>query len=199
MKRFSSIRHGTPATIHAALQAKERLQPRVTPLPVSQSQRYYLKPGELYVGEETALVETVLGSCVAIAMFSPRNLLGSLSHSMLPTDGNAKFRAANCLEGARFVDCSIHCMLDWFLQRGVLRKEIVVKVFGGSAMFPGPESYGRIGVGRQNIERALQVIEQEKLYLAAFDLGGLGGRKIYFKTNTGEIFLKRLHRSELTK
>jgi len=144
-------------------------------------------------------VETVLGSCVAIAMFSPRYLVGSLSHCMLPSCGNPKSRTVNCPKEARFVDCALHCMLDWFLQRGIRRREIVVKVFGGADMFSGSEGNSRMGVGRQNIESALQVIEQEGLYLAAFDLGGMGGRKIFFKTYTGEIFLKRLNQSELMR
>jgi chemotaxis protein CheD len=200
MKRFKALRHGAPATIHAALTAKERRQRARVALPTgSQLSRYYLKPGELYIGEETALVKTLLGSCVAVAMFSPRCRVGSLCHSMLPSCGDAKSRAGNFPEGAKFVDCSVLCMLDWFLKRGILHDEIVVKVFGGSDMFSGPRGDERKGVGRQNIDMALKIIEEVGLELAALDVGGLRGRKIIFNTYTGEVFLKRLHRSELSE
>jgi chemotaxis protein CheD len=199
MKRFPAIPHGHPPTRHAALQTKEPRPSGGAASFAGRARRYYLKPGEMFIGEESALVETVLGSCVAIAIFSPRYLIGTLSHSMLPSCGKAKSPVENCSQGARFVDWSLHCMLDWFLRRGALRQELVVKVFGGSEMFTGAEGNVRVGVGRQNIESALQIIEQEGLYLAAFDLGGDKGRKIFFKTNTGEIFLKRLNQSELMR
>jgi chemotaxis protein CheD len=46
------------------------------------------------------------------------------------------------------------------------------------------------------VEIARQVIEDEGLAIVAEDVGGLRGRKIFFRSDTGEVWLKRLARGE---
>ena len=196
MKRLPANRYGVPAAIHTASSHRQPTSFKAL-IYRAKPARYYLKPGELFVGEEGMMVETLLGSCVAVSMFATRYRVGSICHSLLPSCRNETPCTTVCQDGPRYVDCSIRRMLTWFLTHGVLRKEIVVKLFGGSDLLSGPEGSLRKGVGRQNIERALAVIDEEGLYLAASDVGGLRGRKILFKTYTGEIFLKRLQRSGL--
>ncbi len=87
-------------------------------------------------------------------------------------------------------------MLEWFLQLGVEREEIDVKVFGGSDMIGCTEMKSRATVGQQNISKAFQVLEMERLRIAASDVGGQRGRKLFFSTHTGEVLLKRLRKSE---
>ncbi|MBU4260914.1 MAG: chemotaxis protein CheD [Proteobacteria bacterium] len=158
--------------------------------------RYYLKPGELFLGEEAAVVKTLLGSCVAVTMFSPRYHVGSVCHGVLPSCRNEHPCVGDCRDGPRYVDCAIRRMLEWFLTQGIARDEIVVKVFGGSDMYSTPEGNERKGVGKQNIDMALKTLEQEGLRLAASDVGGLRGRKVIFRIYSGEVFLKRLSSSE---
>ncbi|MEW6521945.1 MAG: chemotaxis protein CheD [Thermodesulfobacteriota bacterium] len=195
MKRSGVKRYGTSAVSQTVLQAAEPPWETEIPVPV-EPVRYYLKPGELFVGEEAARVKTLLGSCVAVTMFSPRCRVGSLCHSMLPTCRNENPCTGGCHDGPRYVDCAIRRMLDWFVKRGIGREEIEVKVFGGSDMFSGPQGHEYKGIGNQNIEMALKIIEKEGLKLKASDVGGLRGRKIIFKSYSGEVFLKRLRRSE---
>jgi chemotaxis protein CheD len=198
MIRESSVRRKASKSDSLKATKRSKLQQAITPFTPANPAYYSLKPGELFVGEEVAQVETLLGSCVAVVMFSPRTRVGAICHSLLPSCRNEEPCVTSCLQGPRFVDCSILRMLDWFLQRGIQRRELVVKLFGGSDMFAAAEDEStRKGIGQQNIERAMQVLEQEGLTLMASDVGGLRGRKIIFRTYTGEIFLKRLNRSEL--
>lgn len=158
--------------------------------------RHFLLPGELFTGREAAMVGTLLGSCVAVTMFSPRCRVGAVCHGMLPSCRNDQPCRGECPDGPRYVECSINRMLAWFSSQGILHTEIEVKVFGGSDMFA--DSSGetkRRGVGRQNIDMALQVLERDGLLPVVSDLGGRRGRKIFFKTDTGEVFLKRLGQS----
>lgn len=158
----------------------------------------YLKPGDIYVSEEPALIATLLGSCVSVTMFSPRLRAGAICHGQLPSCKEIKPCECEqfCDEGIRFVDCSILRMLEWFMQKGVDREDIDVKVFGGSDMFGAKESSSKATVGQQNINMAIHVLEKEMLRISASDVGGIRGRKIIFATNTGEVLLKRLRKSE---
>ncbi len=159
--------------------------------------RIFLKPGNLYLGEKPALISTLLGSCVAVTMFSPRLKSGGISHGLLPGCREKSCAGGDfCPEGVRYVDCSIRRMFDWFRQRGAARGEIEVKVFGGSDMFGAKDETARTSVGRQNIARAFQVLDEEHLRIAASDVGGEAGRKILFFTHTGEVLLKHLRRTE---
>lgn len=194
MKRLPPNRFGMPAAIHTPLSFP---QPPLLQSVISHAEpaRCYLKPGELFVGEESTLVETLLGSCVAVSLFSPRYRLGAVCHSLLPSCRRENPCRTDCRDTPRFVDCSIRRMLEWFLERGIKQREIVVKLFGGSDLLAGPEGSGSKGIGRQNIDRAIAVIAEEGLLLSTSDVGGGRGRKILFKTYTGEVFLKRLSRA----
>lgn len=146
----------------------------------------YLKPGELAVAERPALVSTVLGSCVAVTLFSPRLGVGAICHAMLPLAAGR--------DGFKYVDSSLLHMLAQFDRLRVTKRELVVKLFGGADMFEPAKESGGSTVGRQNIQAARVLIRQEGLAVQAEDTGGRQGRKLLFYTHTGEVLLKRLSR-----
>jgi chemotaxis protein CheD len=158
---------------------------------------HYLKPGEIFFGEQATMVSTLLGSCVAVTMFSPRRRVGAICHGLLPSRREEHPCRGGCDEGARYVDCAIRLMLECFTKRGIVLSEIEVKVFGGSDMLAVRDGEsGSPTVGRQNLEKALHLIDKAGLRLLASDLGGPRGRKIYFATDTGEVHLRRLKKSQ---
>jgi chemotaxis protein CheD len=153
----------------------------------------YLKPGEIHFAEHPTLIVTVLGSCLAVTMFSRRGVLGAMCHGLLPRCKGERTCAGKCLEKFRFVDCSIEQMLKMFDKAGIKHRDIEVKVFGGADMFSREIKIpGLVSIGRQNVHTAEQVLEREGLAVAKMDVGGLQGRKILFYTDTGEVLLKRL-------
>lgn len=153
----------------------------------------YLKAGEVHVSRKPALVLTVLGSCLSVTMFHRRLSIGAICHGLLPQCRDMAECMAGCLDGTKYVDCSIHRMAKHFRGLGALPREIEVKVFGGADMFGG-RGAGKAGicVGMQNSKKALEIIEKEGLRVSSKDLGGAQGRKIFFNTATGEVLLKRL-------
>jgi chemotaxis protein CheD len=88
-------------------------------------------------------------------------------------------------------------MVRLFGGHKVKRNEIEVKCFGGANMFSRRAQVpGSIFIGKQNIQTAKQIIRSEGLNLLAMDVGGLQGRKIFFYTDTGEVYLKHLLKAE---
>ncbi len=158
----------------------------------------YLKPGEMHFSEEPAVVVTVLGSCLSVTMFCRRRRLSGICHGLLPKCGQQKKDChGECLEGFKYVDCSIRRMVQLFDRHKVRRSEIEVKCFGGADMFARPiERPGVVSIGKQNAMTAEEILKSEGLKLQVVDFGGLQGRKIYFNTRTGEVWLKRLHRAK---
>jgi len=162
----------------------------IEPLPT-----VYLKPGDMHFSAEQNVVITVLGSCLSVTMFSRSRGLGGICHSLLPQcDGQTRC-LGECLEGFKYVACSIRRMVRLFDRQRVRRSDIEVKCFGGADMFTKTiDRPGLASIGRQNITAAEQVLKSEGLKMHAVDVGGLLGRKIYFYTDTGEVLLKRLRK-----
>jgi chemotaxis protein CheD len=150
----------------------------------------YLNPGEIVVAESPASVTTVLGSCVAVTLFSPRTRFGAICHAVLPSGLE--------IEPGKYVDQSIRYMLDYLTDKGLDPQECVVKVFGGADMFAqaNPARAGRT-IGAQNIEAALATLAAAELKPTVVEVGGSLGRKLIFRTHTGEVFIKRVLKEQL--
>jgi chemotaxis protein CheD len=160
----------------------------------------FLKPGEMVVsdGSDPSIVTTLLGSCVAVTMFSARHRIGAICHALLPVCRHEGGCTPGHVEAGKYVECAVKLMLEKLASRGVGKLELETKLFGGSDMFEsGSDGCRSQSVGRQNIEMALKLLERESLRPVTQDLGGTRGRKIIFHTHTGEVFLKRLRKSEL--
>ena len=149
-----------------------------------------LMPGELFVAREPTIITTILGSCVSVAMFSPRFKTGAMCHALLPENGSTPGS-----DPLRFVDHAILHMIGEFSKLGIQRKDIQVKLFGGSDVLATVND--AVTVGTQNVIKAFEIIEREKLRLVAQDVRGEQGRKIFFNTCTGEILLKRVGKQDI--
>lgn len=148
----------------------------------------HLKPGELLIADRPCLISTLLGSCVAITLFSPDLKSGAICHALLPSCPAPGHGA--CPERFRHVECAIRAMLEGLRRRGIACGRIEAKVFGGADMF---RADSRFSVGRQNVAKSWDILRGEGVRIAAFDVGGTRGRKIIFSPHTGEVLLKRLN------
>lgn len=145
----------------------------------------YLKPGEVLITCKPVLVSTVLGSCVAVTMFSPRSGFGAICHAMLPDNVG---RGADL----RYVDTALHHLYSCAVENGV-GNDLVVKLFGGAQVLDiGERAVGRLTVGDQNVARAEAVLSDLGLVVAVRDTGGLRGRKLFFCTRSGDVYVRRM-------
>ena len=100
-------------------------------LPGPKLPQVHLRPGELVVTREPQWIVTVLGSCVAVTMFSARFGLAAICHGMLPRPHNDDQISSNPSMGFRYLSRVIPAMVDRFCQTGLEPKDIEVKMFGG--------------------------------------------------------------------
>lgn len=150
----------------------------------------YLNPAEIVLAECPATVTTVLGSCVAVTFFSPHTRLAAICHGVLPCGRDE--------EPGKFVDQSVRYMVEYFREKQVPLDQLVAKVFGGADMFPqmrGIRDQGTIGA--QNIQAALNTLEEVGINPAVVEVGGQQGRKLVYFCDTGEVFIKRVRKEQL--
>lgn len=150
-----------------------------------------LKPGELLISRDPFEVTTVLGSCVAVTMFSHRLSLAAICHAMLPSP-----YPCHCgdqgLQAYKYVIHAVPDMIKAFRRAAINSEEIEVKMFGGANVLRQGEDWTASGIGHENVQLARRLLAQENLAIKASNVGGRLGRKIVFNTLTGQVFHKHL-------
>lgn len=156
-----------------------------------------LPTGHVSIGDccfalRPVLLSTVLGSCVSVTFHHPGRGVGGMFHAMLPERALAKARQKPCL----FADGAVDAMLERFRASGMKGAELVVKLFGGANTMQ--ESHPvrlreMLDVGRKNVEAARAALTAHGLKPAAEDVLGPYGRKLFFSTGTGEVWLRYLN------
>lgn len=157
--------------------------------------KVFLQTGDCFFGVQPTLVTTVLGSCVAVTMHTPKMGLGTICHAFLPDSSDAK-RGGSEPQICRFVDTALQNMLETMDKVGVPRRDLVIKLFGGSTGIAvrGME-YSSFDIGRRNVEMARKLLRFARLEISVQDVGGNQGRKLMFNTHSGEVWLKRLNQT----
>lgn len=151
----------------------------------SHSHNIYLKPGEVLVSRTPVLVSTVLGSCVAVTMFSASRGFGAICHAMLPVNTG---READL----RYVDTALRHIYAKSLECGA-GNDVVVKLFGGAQVLNiGGRSPQKQTVGYQNVVMAETVLASLGLAVTTRDTGGNRGRKLFFCTRSGDVFVRHM-------
>jgi chemotaxis protein CheD len=145
--------------------------------------------GQAVFATEPSRLTTILGSCVAVSLYSTRRRSGMLSHIVLPKSRNAVENPA------KYADTAIPHMLSALRCEGVTPKELIAKVVGGACMF-GDNQLSKIG--DSNIQAAIQALEDAGINIVARDGGGNSGRRVSFDLATGIITVASVGRPART-
>ncbi len=149
------------------------------------SSNVYLKPGEVIISQNPIMVSTILGSCIAVTMFSPSKKIGAICHAMFPCNPTDDVNV-------QYTDSAIRVIYSKMMEY-TGKSDLIVKLFGGAKVLTGAE-YGdnRMSIGEQNISQAKRTLQELGLAIANSDVGGLQGRKLLFSIKTGDVYRRRL-------
>jgi len=142
--------------------------------------------GGYFASKEAAIIHTVLGSCVAVCLFDPVERIGGMNHIFLP----GKADMAHFDDAARDGVNAMELLINKIINLGGDRARLVAKAFGGGNVIPAIS--GDNGIGEQHIVFTLEFLEKEGIRIISQNLGGNDSRKIYFHTDSGDVFLKRI-------
>jgi len=152
-------------------------------------QVYIIHPGEYYASADSILISTVLGSCVAVALYDPYTHLGGLNHFMLP--GSLDNKSFMMSETGKYGMFAMELLINELIKRGARKERLRAKVFGGGHVLQN--EVGRDGgVPRSNITFAFEYLDTERIPIETSDVGGTVGRKIFLDPQTFRVMLKRI-------
>ena len=153
----------------------------------NQIKTHYLYPAALFADAEPHLVDTILGSCVAVCLYDPRKKVGGINHYMLP------FWNGNGLASPKYGNIAIQKLIEKLNSFGCSNADLQAKVFGGGEVVETETNMFKIG--ERNIEIALNTLRECGIKITGKSVGGKQGRKIRFNTETGVVMMKLIQKS----
>jgi len=145
----------------------------------------YLHPGQVHVALDACAITTILGSCVAVCLWSPRFGVGGMNHFLLPHWVSGEARSP------RFANAAVEALLDRLTAAGCDKKELRAKVFGGASMVDAFKTR-QASLGDRNVAVALEILRAERIPVINQDVGGERGRKLTFHSHDGSAWVKLL-------
>jgi chemotaxis protein CheD len=150
------------------------------------NQTHFLYPSTLFFSKEPYLVNTILGSCVAVCLYDPVLHLGGINHYMLPLwNGQG-------LASPKYGNIAIERLLDKLISAGACRTRLIAKVFGGGEVID--TGIKQFNIGQRNIQIAFDILKEQKIKISGQSVGGRLGRKIQFNTFSGTVLQKMITR-----
>ena len=145
--------------------------------------RYYLYPGTLFASKKPHVVNTILGSCVAVTLWDPVLQIGGINHFMLP-----KWNGSGS-PSYKYGDIAIAELIKRMIDFGCNKGNLKAKVFGGSET--GVPN-GVFHIGKRNIDLAFVCLNRERISIVSQNVCGPSGRKVIFYSETGEVMIKNI-------
>lgn len=146
--------------------------------------RIFLYPGSVYCCLESAVITTILGSCVSVCLWDRQSKAGGMNHFQMP-----KWTGTG--EGDwRYGDLAITQLIDEMKELGSSPATMAAKLFGGASVF-GPVGGG---VGSANIEAAQEALKRNGIPVTSMSTGGSTGVSLRFYTATGKVHLRKVER-----
>lgn len=149
------------------------------------AERVYLHPGQMFVTGDSAVVTTILGSCVAVCLWDERALVAGINHFLLPAN------PARTPADPRYGNTAMKQLVTAMVERGATVANLVAKVFGGASVIPS-FSGARKAIGDQNVVAAREALETAGIRIAGEQVGGQRGRKLVFFTGNGSAYVKEI-------
>ncbi|MES2760882.1 MAG: chemotaxis protein CheD [Bacteroidota bacterium] len=142
-------------------------------------------PSSLFVSNSEVVVDTILGSCVAVCLFDSKIKAGGINHYMLP------YWNGEGLASPKYGNIANEKLIEKLYKLGATKNSLVAKVFGGANQINST-----INVGDRNVLVAREQLETFGIRIISESIGGGVGRKIRFNTHTNEVLLKFLSKKE---
>jgi chemotaxis receptor (MCP) glutamine deamidase CheD len=144
--------------------------------------------GEVYAAAQPTMLQTVLGSCVAVCLLDPVAGVGGMNHILLP-------EALNRDQSSRFGVHAMELLINKMMQLGADRRRFLAKSFGAGnvlACLTAPT------VGEKNAQFVHDFLAMERIPLLAQRLGGTDAVRVNFRTDTGRVIIRSVSGSPLS-
>jgi chemotaxis protein CheD len=142
--------------------------------------RKFLKPGEFHITFESAILETLVGSCVCVCLYNFKNGWAAMNHFLRDRPINK-----DDADIGQFGSTSTRHIVGKLMAIDNAPFHYRAMVFGGAAVIKTMSRDSDIG--SSNIDAALQVLADARIRISQKEVSGKRGRRVIFNTETGTV------------
>jgi chemotaxis protein CheD len=154
--------------------------------------RVHVKIGEIKIARCQGTLYTVgLGSCIAVALYDPKERVAGLAHVMLPEETNRNHTPG------RFAPTAIPETIRLMETAGARPRGVFARLIGGAAMFESVLPTEGLRLGARNIEAVRAALKEAEIPIRGEDVGGTFGRTVYFTAGDGKIVVRAVKRDDV--
>lgn len=134
--------------------------------------------------DREAVLNTLVGSCVALCICDPSAAVAGMAHVMLPESDH---RWVSDPRSAKYADRAVESLVTLLGRRGADRSRTWAKMAGGANMFFHEGGRRMFDIGERNAAAIRELLEGKGIPLVAEDTGGTFGRKVQLFVHSGEL------------
>ncbi len=142
----------------------------------------------LGIGRTNAILQTFVGSCVAICIYDEDKKIGGMAHIMLPKNISGKSTKDTKQEG-KFADEAIDILIEKLTKISPDLK-LQAKMAGGAKIFVHESEAGSLNIGNKNIIGIRLMLREKKIPLVSQLVGARNGRWVTFHCDTQRVIVK---------
>ncbi|HNR88960.1 MAG TPA: chemotaxis protein CheD [Spirochaetota bacterium] len=131
----------------------------------------------------SAVLRTILGSCIGVCVYERMKKMGGMAHVLLPSTVQGG-------KPEKYADTAIPMLVERLLADGCKKEFMSAKIAGGASMFTFNSSVALAQIGERNAEMARAVLAKYGIPIVIDDTGGNAGRVIDFFLEDGRLKVK---------
>jgi len=135
--------------------------------------------------QDKTVLQTFVGSCVAICLYDSAAKIAGMAHVMLP-----KSNGDNPKPEGKFVDLAIKALLEKLTTGGAKQNRLMAKMAGGASVFQNEGRKNVFNIGARNVEAIKTILGEKKIPIMAEDVGAKSGRWVTFDLDSGNMTIK---------
>ncbi|OHD07433.1 MAG: archease [Spirochaetes bacterium GWB1_36_13] len=149
---------------------------------------YFLNPGELIFSKKPIMIQTVLGSCVAVCLYDKAKKNSGMCHYLLP-------EANENIPSTKYGNIAVPTLINKFLASGSQLRDLEATIIGGAfIIFSEKEIFF---IGDRNAEIASNLVKKSNIRIKSINTGGDKGKKVIFDTEKNHIMVKVIEHIEI--
>lgn len=137
---------------------------------------------------KSMILETFLGTCVAVAIYDTDSNVGGLCHILLPdSDSHDDSWRPKC-----YASSALALFVDSLIKNGANQASVTAVVAGGSLGFPFSEHDLHLDIGGRITECVNQFLVRHNIPIIKSETGGCLGMKIRLNTSTWNVDIEQI-------
>lgn len=151
--------------------------------------------GLVITSEDKTVLQTFVGSCVAVCIYDTAAKVAGMAHVMLPKNNTPNPKPEP--EG-KFADVAFRILLEKMIAKGASIGRLKAKLAGGANIFHNEGKATTFNIGLRNVEMIKGMLAENKIPLVSEDVGSKHGRWVVFDINSSEMKIRDRERGAFT-